>query len=63
MDTFLQILGSYAFPIAVTVYLLWERSQGTKEQTQVLSDLKETIILLNRNIEELLHERKEGTKK
>lgn len=43
-------IGSYAFPIVVTVYLLYERSTTIKEQTKILSELKETIALLNDNM-------------
>ena len=46
----LTALGSYAFPIVVTVYLLWERQTYIKEQTKILNELKETIIILNENI-------------
>ena len=45
-------IGSYAFPIVVTVYLLSERSTTIKEQTKILSELKETIALLNDNMKE-----------
>lgn len=45
-------IGSYAFPIVVTVYLLYERSTTIKEQTKILSELKETIALLNDNMKE-----------
>ena len=45
-------IGSYAFPIVATVYLLYERSTTIKEQTKILSELKETIALLNDNMKE-----------
>ena len=48
----LTAIGSYAFPIVVTVYLLYERSTTIKEQTKILSELKETIALLNDNMKE-----------
>lgn len=48
----LTAIGSYAFPIVVTVYLLYERSTTIKEQTKILSELKETITLLNDNMKE-----------
>ena len=46
----LTAIGSYAFPIIVTIYLLYERSTTIKEQTQILSELKETIAILNDNM-------------
>lgn len=46
----LNAIGSYAFPIIVTIYLLYERSTTIKEQTQILSELKETIAILNDNM-------------
>ena len=46
-------IGSYAFPIVVTVYLLYERSTTIKEQTKILSELKETIAILNDNMMEV----------
>ena len=49
----LTAIGSYAFPIVVTIYLLWERQTYIKEQTKILSELKETIVILNENINDL----------
>lgn len=49
----LTALGSYAFPIVVTIYLLWERQTYIKEQTKILLELKETITILNENISDL----------
>lgn len=49
----LTAIGSYAFPIVVTIYLLYERSTYIKDQTKILQELKETIVILNDNITEL----------
>lgn len=58
-ENIMTAIGSYAFPIIVTVYLLWERQTYIKEQTKILSELKETIIILNENINDIKIERKE----
>ena len=52
-ENILTAIGSYAFPIIVTVYLLWERQTYIKEQTKILQELKETIVILNENINDL----------
>lgn len=52
-ENILTAIGSYAFPIIVTVYLLWERQTYIKDQTKILQELKETIIILNENISDL----------
>lgn len=52
-ENILTAIGSYAFPIIVTIYLLWERQTYIKEQTKVLTELKETIVILNENINDL----------
>lgn len=52
-ENVLTAIGSYAFPIVITIYLLYERSTYIKEQTKILSELKETISILNNNIEDL----------
>ena len=39
----LNVIGSYGFPIAVTVYLLYERSRGIKELTRAITSL--TILI------------------
>ena len=63
-ENILTAIGSYAFPIIVTVYLLWERQTYIKEQTKILQELKETILLLNENIDDLKGELKNvGIKK
>lgn len=61
----LTAIGSYAFPIVVTIYLLWERQTYIKDQTKILQELKETIVILNENISDLKVEggMKNGTKK
>ena len=46
-------VGSYAFPIVVTIYLLYERANYIKDQTRVMSDLKETVSLLNDNLKDI----------
>jgi len=45
MDDFLKLTGSYAFPIAVTLYLLWERKTAYAELTKAVYKLKDTIEL------------------
>lgn len=61
----LTAIGSYAFPIVVTIYLLWERQTYIKDQTKILQELKETIVILNENISDLKIEGgvKNGSKK
>ena len=49
----LTAIGSYCFPIVVTIYLLWERQTYIKDQTKILQELKETIVILNENISDL----------
>lgn len=34
------------FPVAVTVYLLWERSKLTKEVTQQLTEVSKTLAVI-----------------
>lgn len=53
MEGMVEVIGSYGFPIAVTCYLLWERTQVTKattkaqeEQTAVLTKLSTLIETL-----------------
>lgn len=58
-ENIMTAIGSYAFPIIVTIYLLWERQTYIKEQTKILSELKETIVILNENINDIKIERKE----
>ena len=58
-ENIMTAIGSYAFPIIVTVYLLWERQTYIKDQTKILSELKETIVILNENINDIKIERKE----
>ena len=52
-ENILTAIGSYAFPIIVTIYLLFERQTYIKEQTKILSELKETIAILNENINDI----------
>lgn len=52
-ENVLTAIGSYAFPIIVTIYLLFERQTYIKEQTKLLSELKETIAILNENINDI----------
>lgn len=39
----LTIIGTYGFPIAVTIWLLVERNKTLKELTKVINDLHITI--------------------
>lgn len=52
-ENILTAIGSYAFPIIVTIYLLFERQTYIKDQTKILSELKETISILNENINDI----------
>lgn len=49
----LTAIGSYAFPIVVTIYLLYERATYIKEQSKILNELKETVALLNENLSDI----------
>lgn len=60
-ENILTAIGSYAFPIIVTIYLLWERQTYIKDQTKILQELKETIVILNENIDELKGGLKNGS--
>lgn len=60
-EDILTAIGSYAFPIIVTIYLLWERQTYIKEQTKILHELKETIVILNENIDDLKGGLKNGS--
>lgn len=55
-DNILTAIGSYAFPIIVTLYLLYERATYIKEQTKILSELKESVSILNENLHEIKEE-------
>ena len=52
-ENIMTLLGSYAFPIVVTIYLLYERSHYIKDQTIILQELKESIVILNENINDI----------
>ena len=60
-ENIMTAIGSYAFPIIVTIYLLWERQTYIKDQTKILQELKETIVILNENIDELKGGLKNGS--
>lgn len=49
----LTAIGSYAFPIVITIYLLYERATYIKDQSKILSELKETVALLNENLQDI----------
>ena len=53
IDDILTAIGSYAFPIIVTIYLLYERTTYIKEQSKILGELKETVALLNDNLKDI----------
>lgn len=59
-DNILTAIGSYAFPIIVTLYLLYERATYIKEQTKILSELKESVSILNENLHDIKEERASG---
>lgn len=59
-DNILTAIGSYAFPIIVTLYLLYERATYIKEQTKILSELKESVSILNENLHEIKEELNNG---
>jgi len=43
MEDLVSIIGTVGFPIAVTLFLLFERSKTTKELTKAIQDL--TLII------------------
>lgn len=43
MDELIQIIGTTGFPIAVAIYLLYERNRAMKELTSAIVDLKVLI--------------------
>ena len=43
MEDLVSIIGTVGFPIAVTLFLLLERSKTTKELTKAIQDL--TLII------------------
>jgi len=55
IDDLPSLIGSYGFPIAICIYLLWERQTATKELKKAISedlvsainDLKIEIVRLN----------------
>lgn len=59
-DNILTAIGSYAFPIIVTLYLLYERATYIKEQTKILAELKESVSILNENLHEIKEELNNG---
>lgn len=44
------LIGTYGFPICVTVYLLWERYTLTLKQTESLNALSNSINMLTEYI-------------
>ena len=46
MEEIVEIISTVGFPIAVVVYLLYERSGVTKELTKALGKLEVAIIKL-----------------
>ena len=44
------LVTTVGFPIAVVIYLLWERQTTTKELISVLYQVKETLIKLEAKI-------------
>lgn len=43
MEEIIQIIGTVGFPIAVAIYLLYERDKTTKVLTKAITDL--TILI------------------
>lgn len=35
-----QLVGTVGFPIAITIFLLWERTKVTRQMIEVLSELR-----------------------
>ena len=35
-----QFIGTMGFPIAITIFLLWERTKVTRQMIEVLSELR-----------------------
>ena len=57
-DVLLTILGSYAFPIVVTIYLLYERSTTTKTLIDAVNNLTNTTNMLVEYLKGGLHNEK-----
>ena len=48
MQELIEIMSTVGFPIAVSVYLLYERDRRTKQMTEALTDLRiviETMVV------------------
>ena len=43
MDTIIQVISTVGFPIAIALYLLYERDRTTKGLTKAITDL--TILI------------------
>ena len=46
-----ELIAQVGFPIAVVMYLLWERQSGTKEMIKMLKRLEIAIIKLEGKLE------------
>ena len=57
-DVLLTILGSYAFPVVVTIYLLYERSTTTKTLIEAVNNLTNTTNMLVEYLKGGLHNEK-----
>ena len=57
-DVLLTILGSYAFPIVVTIYLLYERATTTKTLIEAVNNLTNTTNVLVEYLKGGLHNEK-----
>lgn len=40
------LIGSLGFPIAISVYLLWERNKYTRELTKAVFEVKNTLEII-----------------
>ena len=57
-DVLLTILGSYAFPVVVIIYLLYERSTTTKTLIEAVNNLTNTTNMLVEYLKGGLHNEK-----
>jgi len=50
-----QLIGQYVFPVAVAIYLLYERTTTTKGFTAALNNNTQVLVELKTLIKERLH--------
>ena len=52
----LELIGTYGFPIAVTVYLLWERRQRDNEKSNKVAVAVENNTKVMISVQELMRD-------